>query len=220
MTSPSSRISFQEKWVNIATNIAKPAPVPPIILNVGSCDDPVAIGDRAMHYDIDDWSAVHTYFTRGDAHALPFYNQSYKLVILGDILEHVTDPAKVLSEACRVSSQYVVATIFEEWRLPGPGQWVEEALQGALKEAEKVTGRPWESLLEYERAHQPKRRDYQGEVIPHLYHINQFSDADITQLILFVESQGFQALEAIKAYETTHEGHDIYNWLLSFVRLP
>ena len=62
----------------------------------------------------------------GDAHALPFKWKSFDTCILGDMLEHVENPDRVLREACRVARQLIVLTVPKDDRLP-PGQHIAEA---------------------------------------------------------------------------------------------
>mgnify|MGYP000327146710 CR=1 FL=1 len=51
----------------------------------------------------------------GDAHHLPFKDNSFKIVLLCEILEHVEDDKKVLEEAIRVASKKVIFTTPNEW---------------------------------------------------------------------------------------------------------
>ena len=39
---------------------------------------------------------------KGDSENLPFENESFDMTIMNDILDHVYDPVKSISEACRV----------------------------------------------------------------------------------------------------------------------
>jgi|Deesub1362A_J573_1020465.scaffolds.fasta_scaffold00927_2 ubiquinone/menaquinone biosynthesis C-methylase UbiE len=55
----------------------------------------------------------------GDAHHLPFPDGAFDLVVMLEILEHVGDPARAVSEAQRVCSRYLLASVPHEpwWRL-------------------------------------------------------------------------------------------------------
>jgi len=53
-------------------------------------------------------------FVKADAHYLPFKENSFNCAILGDMLEHVKDPVKVIKEAYRVS-KYIYITVPNEW---------------------------------------------------------------------------------------------------------
>jgi 2-polyprenyl-6-hydroxyphenyl methylase/3-demethylubiquinone-9 3-methyltransferase len=91
---------------------------------------------------------------QADVHALPFATESADAVSAGEILEHVTDPSTVVSEACRILrpggtlvldtinatwlGRFITVTLFE--RIPGgapkgihdPGLFVPTALVRAV----------------------------------------------------------------------------------------
>lgn len=52
-----------------------------------------------------------------DAHDLPFADNSFELVLCSEVLEHVTDPRKVVAELARVSSRWVILTTPAAWSL-------------------------------------------------------------------------------------------------------
>jgi len=209
----SARMTFQWKYFS-------KAPVPlegeqPHVLNIGCADDPLEFGCGAMHYDIDDWSATHKWFTQGDAHQLPFGDMSYHTVILGDILEHAVDPVRMVCEAMRVCKDTMVLTIFEEWTLPGYGQYIKEGQENCDISSRDHGAKDRE---DFQRKTYPDRIGFPDNRIPHLAHINQFTDEDIGQLAGMVQRNGFEVMECIKVFEITHEGHDIYNWLVAAKR--
>jgi uncharacterized protein YbaR (Trm112 family) len=72
------------------------------ILNIGS----LSIDFRALHDCIInlDLIAYPNVDVVGDAHMLPFRDRSLKAIVLKNVLEHVKDPATVISEARRVLS--------------------------------------------------------------------------------------------------------------------
>lgn len=47
----------------------------------------------------------------GDAHALPFPDNSFDVVVCSEVLEHVIDPHVVLAEVLRVASNHVILTV-------------------------------------------------------------------------------------------------------------
>ena len=192
----------------------------PRVLNIGCADDPIDLGDEALHYDIDDWTYKHKWFKQGDAHDLPKdWSKNFDLVILGDILEHVVDPLVVAQEAARVTTigGTLVLTVFEEWRLPGPGQWIEESHE--IADAVNVE-MGYEDREHYQREHYPEKIGVDDDETPHLSHINQFTDGDMTNMINWLVTPGeFILLEATKVREENHEGHDWFNWLIAFRRI-
>jgi predicted SAM-dependent methyltransferase/glycosyltransferase involved in cell wall biosynthesis len=84
-----------------------------------------------------------------DAASLPYPDNSFDVVNLGELLEHVEDPQKVLSEATRVAKKKVIVTVPNEYRWPpalepfkNPGHlryYTEESLTKELEQ----TGLPF-----------------------------------------------------------------------------
>ena len=215
---PSPRIRFQWKYIDMTT----PGMVDgvPNILNIGCASDPIDVGELALHVDIDNWEYKHRYFCQADAHALPDkWERMFDLVILGDILEHVLNPMKVTEEAMRVTSVggYLVMTIFEEWRLPGPGQWVEESHRIADEENVQLG---YEDREDYQQILYPQRIGVPDDSkTPHLCHINQFTDDEMSDMVRWVVRNGdFLLIEGTKHIEVLHQGHHVYNWLFTFRR--
>ena len=217
-----ARVSFQ--WKYIADHYAKyelPVDSPPEVLNIGCASDPIEMGDLAYHFDMDDWSYLHKWFKQGDAHELPFPDKSFKLVIMGDIHEHLVDPLKATLEAARVVAPggALIMTIFEEWRLPGVGQWIEESHRIAEEENFKLG---YFGHEDYQAKNYPQRIGVSNTEKPHLHHINQFTDDQVKAMVVTVINKmpEFRLELWIKAYEATHEGHDIHNWLIALRRMP
>lgn len=211
----SPRQLFQTKYFALCpTNSESPR-----FLNIGCADDPLKFGDRAMHVDLDDWSYLHKHFTQADAEKLPFKDQEYHTVVMGDIIEHLLNPEAAIREAARVCSDTVVMTIFEEWRLSGPGQHIEEAQELSEIESKRLG---YESAEDYQQKEFPKRIGVPDEIHPHLVHINQFEDTDIIKMANCMHECGFLMVEFAKVTETYYEPDDHYvmNWLLSFRRVP
>lgn len=186
---------------------------PPSILNIGCSSDPLAFEEDAHHFDMDDWSKRFKYFTQGDAHHLPFEDQSFHTVVMGDIIEHLVEPRRAVLEACRVAQQWVVMTIFEEWRLPGHGQFIKEGQALAAKTSQE---QGFEDPSAFNDHIYPDRVGYDDYSRPHLSHINQFSHEDIASLVAV---EGFKSLEFLHAYEAELDGHPFYNWLVCLERL-
>jgi len=209
------RMTFQWYWA-----LQAPETLPrPNILNVGCADDPAYFGALAMHYDIDDWSAVHDYFTQGDAHHLPFKDREYHTVLISDVHEHVKDPWQVTMEGARVAGHRLAMTIFEELRLPSPGQHIVVG-QALSDEHSRALG--YADRLDAQAKLNPERKGFpDDEETPHLVHINQFIDSDITLLLGELVNQGFVVETALKVMEVDLEysaEHHWWNWLLSVRR--
>ena len=207
----SARMVFQWEYLEHL-----PPTDPPSILNVGCADDPLSFGELAHHYDLDEWSYKHTYFTQGNAEDMPFDNGEFQTVICGDVLEHAVDFEAVIRECCRVASQMVCFTIFEEWKLPGPGQWIEEGQANSDKMSQELG---YEDREDYQTQVYPERVGVPDILVPHLIHINQFTDDDIKDFAQLIIDQGFEIIDCVKAWEIKHEDHDIWNWLIGAKRL-
>lgn len=69
--------------------------------------------DWLVRFDMDKWLVPN--LVRGDAHKMPFKDNSFDTVAMGDIMEHVIDPVIVLSEADRMSKQRIIATVPYEY---------------------------------------------------------------------------------------------------------
>lgn len=210
----SPRMKFQ--WAYFAQAIEDAGALS--VLNVGCASDPLGFRDLAVHFDYDDWSTVHSHFVQGDVHHLDRHvePQSFHTVILGDVLEHVVDPAETLRQCARAAREVLCITVFAEWRLPGVGQWIEEgqalARQGNLDEG-------WGEPEDYQRAFYPER--VRGGDEPHLCHINQFDEAQMAELIEVVNAEGFGVLEYNYVAEPAlHEDHELNNWLIAWRRNP
>jgi len=190
----------------------------PSVLNIGCADDPLFFGDGAVHFDIDDWSYKHKHFVQGDAHELTFDDKMFDTVIAGDILEHALDPEKIIREACRVCSRHLVLTVFEEWKLPGPGQWIKEGAENSEIESQALG---YEGREDYQNKVYPKRIGVSDDEIPHLIHINQFTDEDMLDMNTMIRALGFRVREFSKVREAFHEPSErpFYNWLGAYERI-
>ena len=67
-----------------------------------------------------------------DAKKLPFKNDSFDIVLLSDILEHVSEPELVAKETCRVVKQNgnIYATVPNEMHPVVKFEWLRKALSG------------------------------------------------------------------------------------------
>jgi hypothetical protein len=188
----------------------------PNVLNIGCADDPVGFGDAAFHYDIDDWSKYHKHFKQGDASDLPFADRSFDTVIMGDIHEHAMDPQAITREGARVADRILCMTIFEEWELPGPGQWVQEGQDNSDEESRRLG---YKDRMDYQDKVYPDKVTVDDVITPHLIHINQFTDQDIYDMTKMVEGMGFTTREFLKIPEEVQDGHEWSNWLVVMERI-
>ena len=186
------------------------------VLNVGCSHDPLEFGDLVTHFDYDDWSAYHKHFVQGDVHYLDSIvgDKSYDAVVLGDVLEHVVHPVLVAVQCCTVARQYVIMTVFKEWRLPGHGQWLEEAREIGKQENIKLG---FVDVEDYHRKHFPQR--ISGGDEPHLEHVNQFTVEDVDAVVIAMQGTGFDCEVFMEVDEPLpHEGHPLTNWLIAMRR--
>lgn len=113
----SRRIEFQHEWVKRTYGY---------IANLGCGEDPLQISKmapgRVINLDLNAWNVPN--FVQCDLHHLPLKDTAVELALCGDVLEHVVEPLEVLREAKRAALR-IVATVFEDHRLPGPGRHVE-----------------------------------------------------------------------------------------------
>ena len=204
----SPRMCYQWKYLIMTAKLHRL----PQVLNIGSANDPLEFGDRAVHFDLDRWPG-YQYFQQGDAHSLPYRDESFELVVMGDIIEHLYEPREAILEAARVCSTRLVMTIFEEWKLPGPGLHVEAGAKNGDAQSQ-VLG--YEDREDYQDKVYPERVGIPDAEVPHLVHIWQFTDEIINTLVSDVP--GFRTRELVKEYEVTHNGHPWYNWLVCLQR--
>jgi len=120
-----------ERWVanleQAFDRIGKdPHGAPKRALEVG-CGEGVIAGklferfDEVVALDLPDaglrreWRAYHgPRFLHADAHALPFEDNQFDLVVAVEVLEHLTDPVKGLQEMARVGRRHLVVSVPRE----------------------------------------------------------------------------------------------------------
>ncbi|GAI93516.1 unnamed protein product [marine sediment metagenome] len=88
------------------------------VLDVGCAGGENFKGTRfeVIYTDINEFPLPN--FMCADAHHLPFNDNSFDSVVLGELLEHVTNPLQVLKEATRVSRKKVIFTVPNEFAWP------------------------------------------------------------------------------------------------------
>ncbi len=199
------RVSFQWRCL---LNVQGP------VLDVGCCNDPNGFGHRVVHFDYDDWGQYYRLlgqaFIQGDAHHLTDYfpPESYELVIMGDILEHLPDPLQACREACKVTNKYLCMTIWEEWRGPGGDGQVAWSQQKYLEEC---ADKDYATSLFGGEYCIPK----DDMELSHWGHCQKFTDEDISLLVAQLCDEFHMSPRALyKALEVVHEGHECFNWLV------
>lgn len=100
--------------------------IPTTILDVGCAEGTVAhrlvqlTGAEVTGFDLDDpaitqaWADGPGELVTGDAHALPFEDKSFDLVLGLEVLEHVADPHLVLAEMVRVTKRPLILSVPNE----------------------------------------------------------------------------------------------------------
>ena len=146
-----------------------------------SYDVPAAIRDITV-FDCDMWIGLFP-LVRGDAHALPFRDEAFDTVVLGDILEHVEDDYKVLAEAVRVARLQVIGTTPDEYG------W-DQSLQPfkPIHEWIDEKGGDYEKLMREEttdlRTDYATCHDYVDDRdLPHLHHVRWYDFDKVTRLL-------------------------------------
>ena len=169
------------------------------LLNIGVGANPTGLeGSGVVHLDLDRWR--YRNFVQGNAIRMPFKSDSFRAALLGDVLEHLEDPLAVLLECHRVAPK-LICTVFNEWRLPGPGQWIEAG--------RRVYGDLESHYQPFLESGQCVAR-YSEEKISHSPHINQWESPQEVER-LFADA-GFR----VELFESdcpgVHEGHRMENW--------
>lgn len=101
------------------------------VINVACQEDPAFLGEKFdavnvdmiekdLHLEDVDYNSSLKNFVKADARSLPYENGSFKTVVLGEFLEHVTEDyaRSVLAECARVSSGVIVLTFPFDDRTP------------------------------------------------------------------------------------------------------
>jgi len=197
----SRRIEFQHEWVSKTQGL---------IANIGCADDPLRISQlapgRVINLDLNMWNVPD--FIQCDAHHLPLKDNAVELALCGDILEHVPEPLQVLQEAKRISRR-VVATIFEDYRLPSPGRHIEFAHK---RQIESLQERGYSSTEEHLKSTGLCLGEFSESLLSHGSHIWWFSVEKIKEM---VEALDMKVLYLQREPEVINEGRLFWNWLFA-----
>jgi hypothetical protein len=94
-----NRFTFQEKYAKGGDRV----------LNVGCNDCKYPLNIPVTNLDMDRWNVPN--FIQADAVHLPFKDNAFDVIILGDCIEHIYKWRDAIAEAVRVTSKYVVITV-------------------------------------------------------------------------------------------------------------
>lgn len=132
-------------------------------------------------FDCDEW--LHPNMVRGDAHRLPFADDSYDTVVFGDVMEHVVDPPTVLLEALRVARKRVIITVPNEYTWHASLKPFAD-LEDHLKEIGKtIDEEAYDNTIGHISTY-TKCVDFVPESkMPHLNHLRQFNFHTLSNLI-------------------------------------
>lgn len=163
------------------------------------------------YFDMDRWS--HPNFVRGDAHHLPFKDNSFDTVVSGDVLEHVVNPVDFLLELIRASKNKVIITTPNEY------QWHKDLMPFKdLKSYADSLGMTIDELAKRDtltaQTKYAKCTDFVKESkAQHLYHIRQFTPFSFIDLIsnvyLKCNAGMTERLSTIKSFDINHFYHPL-----------
>ena len=203
-----SRCSFQKLEVSKHKHV--------VVLNIGCGEDPCELSSISnifiVNIDLDMWKVPN--FIQCDAHMLPIRDKSIDVVVLGDVLEHLVDPDKVLDEVVRVckSNCEVIVTVplEKEYRLGKEYKLCELAKEG------------FTSFEEWKLKHPVFKgrcvKPISDDLKPHTYHIHAFTESDVVNMFV---KHGFKILKFLKIVELRDliTGDEIPHLLMLVVKI-
>lgn len=155
------KLSGREAWIHSKLGKSEK------ILDIGSNR-----GTAFKGYGFSDITSVdlETYdlenFFQMDAAHLGFTDKSFDVAVLGEILEHVPDPVKIMSEAARVARRIVMTT-------PDPANW-HESLR-PYETAEESVKRKGKSLEDQAKEDQFAKKYCTVDGCKHLFHCRWYT---------------------------------------------
>ncbi|MCJ7772798.1 MAG: glycosyltransferase, partial [Desulfobacterales bacterium] len=133
------------------------------ILDIGSADGWIFKGtafvQNVTSIDLDLYDIPN--FIRMDAQDLKFEDNSFDVAIMGEILEHVDDPVKVLKEAKRVARRIIIT-------VPDEANWVKEYYP--YDTTDEMTKRRGMTLEQIVKVSNPNAKEFIKDVFKHLFH--------------------------------------------------
>lgn len=150
------KLSGREAWIHSKLGKSEK------ILDIGSNR-----GTAFKGYGFTDITSVdlETYdlenFLQMDAAHLGFIDKSFDVAVLGEIIEHVPDPVKILREAIRVAKRVVITT-------PDPANW--DSSLRPYETAEESVKRKGKSLEDQAKEDQFAKKFCTADGCKHLFH--------------------------------------------------
>ena len=138
------------------------------ILDIGSANGWIFYGTElnVIRVDLDEYDLPNFY--RMDAHDLKFPDKFFDVAVLGEILEHVKDPVKVLSEAKRVAHRLVIT-------VPDEANWAKELYPYETLE-QSLQRQGVKTRLELAKIGNPNAKSfYDGDNMDHLWHHRHYT---------------------------------------------
>lgn len=150
-----------------------------------SLTNPLPIKD-IVFCDCDQWKISwypNAKFIRCFAEDIPVKDKSFDTVCLGDILEHVKDPDKVLKEAKRISRDRIVITVPNEWRWPkdDPRILSFETREKHLKNGKDLRELGWDSTIRHPCGMCTDALD--DTEFEHIHHVRFYNEKTFGELI-------------------------------------
>lgn len=166
------------------------APQDKKIVDIGSCYGFVFCDyDRRLvtSVDLDDYSHIIDNFVQADAKSLPFPDKSFDIAVLGEILEHqnkTRDVEDIIREACRVSREFVIITVPNEYLWADNTDKFKPYLEIRKEEGFDVTKKAQETAKAARALHSADDYD-------HIHHHQHFSPYDFERIIPRVTDRDF-----------------------------
>jgi FkbM family methyltransferase len=111
-------------------------------------------------------------FIRMDASDLKFDDNRFDVAVLGEILEHVDDPVRVLKEAKRVARRIIIT-------VPDEANWAKEYYPYELPE--QTTRRRGMALEQIVKVSNPNAKEFYPDGFKHLFHGRHYIESTLRQ---------------------------------------
>lgn len=143
------------------------------ILDIGSANgwifkDTPLLASYVTSIDLDQYDIPN--FIRMDAQDLKFPDNSFDVAIMGEILEHVDDPIRVLKEAGRVARKIIIT-------VPDEVNWAKEYYP--YDTIEEMTKRRGMTLEQVVKVSNPNTKEFYQDGYKHLFHERHYTEATL-----------------------------------------